>query len=38
MLVTHGAIEAPLCDVVAGRLEMNGAESLVRFLLGQDGM
>jgi hypothetical protein len=38
MLVTHGAVEAPLRDIVAGCLEMNSAESLVRFFLSQSGM
>jgi len=33
MLVTHGAIKAPLRHLVAGRLEMNGAQSLIRFFL-----
>src|SRR5258707_15285618 len=29
MLVTHGAIKAPLRNLIAGRVEMNGAQSLV---------
>ena len=29
MLVTHGAVEAPLRDIIARRLEMNRTESLV---------
>jgi hypothetical protein len=36
MLVTHGAIKAPLRNLVAGRLEMNGAKSLVGFVLRED--
>ena len=36
MLVTHGAIKAPLRNLVAGRLEMNRAESLVGFFLAED--
>jgi len=37
MLVSHGAIKAPLCNLVAGRLEMDGAKSLVGFVLCEDG-
>jgi hypothetical protein len=36
MLVTHGAIEAPLRNLVAGRLEMNGTQSLLSFFLAED--
>src|SRR5262249_46946619 len=36
MLVTHGTIKAPLRNLVAGRLEMNGAKSLVGFVLSED--
>jgi hypothetical protein len=36
MLVPHGAIKAPLRNLVAGRLEMNGAKSLVGFVLSED--
>jgi hypothetical protein len=36
MLVTHGTIKAPLRNIVARRLEMDGAQSLIRFLLCED--
>src|SRR6202030_2948732 len=36
MLVSHGAIQAPLRNLVAGRLEMDGAKSLVGFVLSED--
>jgi hypothetical protein len=36
MLVAHGAIEAPLRDLVAGRVEVNGTEALVGFVLGEN--
>src|SRR5262249_43763450 len=36
MLVPHGAIKAPLRHLVAGRLEMDGAKSLVGFVLSED--
>ena len=36
MLVTHGAIKAPLRNLVARRFEMNGAQSLVSFFLAGD--
>ena len=38
MLVPHGAIEAPLCNLVAGCLEMNSPEALVGFCLAKDGL
>jgi hypothetical protein len=38
MLVTHGAIEAPLRNISAGRLEMNGTQPLIRFFLREDGL
>src|SRR6516225_1815038 len=33
MLVSHAAIEAPLCYFVARCLKMNSAEPLIRFVL-----
>ena len=35
MLVTHCAIKAPLRDLVAGRFEMNRAQPLIGFFLGE---
>ena len=36
MLVTHGAIKAPLRNLIAGRLEMNRAQSLISFFLSEE--
>src|SRR5262249_14748833 len=38
MLVTHGTIKAPLRNLVAGRLEMNGAKSLAGSVLREDSL
>ena len=35
MLVSHPAIEAPLCCFIARRLEMNTAEPLIQLVLGK---
>jgi hypothetical protein len=35
MLVAHGSIEATLRHFIAGRLEVNRAQSLICFLLGE---
>src|SRR5262249_55764149 len=36
MLITHGTIKAPLRSLIARGLEMNGAQSLISFLLAKD--
>ena len=38
MLVPHGAIEAPLCNIIAGCREMNSPKALVGFSLAKDGL
>ena len=37
MLVAHRTIKTPLCNLVAGRLEMHRAQSLVAFVLREHG-
>jgi hypothetical protein len=35
MLVAHGAIKAPLRNVIAGCVKMNGAEALISFFFAE---
>jgi hypothetical protein len=38
VLVSHASIEPPLRNLIAGRVEMNGAQSLIGFFLAEDGL